>query len=89
MPKVSKKKVIEIVAEEPVQAPTAPIKEEKSYNTCVLMFTIEGHKTWRLSTFQKKEHFNVYLSKQPKHPKVTEKRWFVADRINGTITEEK
>lgn len=82
--KIKKVKVIEedfVVLE----VPMTPLK----FVTYVLMFTIENHRTWRISMFQKKEDLEAYLLKQPKHPKVTEKRWFACDRITGTITEEK
>lgn len=63
--------------------------EEKVFKTYILMFKIEGHKTWRISMFQKKSDLEVYLSKQEKHPTIIEKKWFACERISGAITEEK
>ncbi len=88
--KTKKPKVIkeEVAVETPVAS--APIKkEDKPFSTYILMFTIEGHKTWRVSFYQTKADLDVYLSRQLKHPKIVEKRWFICDRITGNITEEK
>ncbi len=56
-----------------------------------VLFKVEGHPNYRFSQFGKKEYFDTYLAHpaQNKHPKVIEKKWFVIDFINGTITEEK
>ncbi len=64
-------------------------KENQSLLTYVLMFTLAGHKTWRTSFYPTKKYHDIYLSKQINHPEILQKKWFIVDRINGTITEEK
>lgn len=54
----------------------------------VLMFKIIGHETWRINMFKTKDDLNKYLSNQPGHPEITEKKWFIADKINATIIPE-
>ncbi len=63
-------------------------RPEVNLKPVIVMFKIEGHETWRTNLFSKKEDFDIYLKKQLGHPKVTERKWFVRDLINGTITEE-
>ena len=55
----------------------------------IILYTLEGHKTWRVGIFPTKEIFDIYLQVQEKHPKVTDRKWYVVDKINGTIIEEK
>lgn len=66
-------------------------KDDKPFKTYLVMFTIEKHDSWRIGAYPTKEAFDTYLNHpgQSKHPKVTERRWYIVDRINGTITEEK
>lgn len=61
-------------------------KEQTEY--FLLLFKVEGHNKWRVNTFPSKDAFDTYLSKQEKHPKVIERKWFVVDRIVGDITQE-
>lgn len=62
-------------------------KKEEVFSTYAVMFKIEGHDSWRIGLYPTKEAFDIYLSHpgQKNHPKVTEKRWYVIDRINGII----
>ncbi len=97
--KVPKKKVAESVgaAEVPVveQAPVAvaaPVKKDKKApapNTYIVLFKVAGHDSYRMNPFRTKEDLDIYLKTQPNHPVMTEKKWFIFDRINGTITLEK
>ncbi len=66
-------------------------KKEEVYKTFAVMFKIEGHDTWRIGLYPNKQAFDTYLNHpgQKSHPKVTERRWFTVDRINGLIIEEK
>lgn len=54
----------------------------------LLLFKIEGHRTWRMNPVKNEEELTRYLSTQPNHPKITDKKWFSIDRIEGTITEQ-
>ncbi len=66
-------------------------KLEGELNSYIVVFTIEGHQTWRANLYHKKEDFDTYLSNpgQKNHPKILKRKFFCFDKINGTITEEK
>lgn len=94
--KAPKKKVaVEApIAEAPV-AITAPVKaaptpkKKEPESTYILLFTLEGHTSYRMNPFKTKADLEVYMDKvKPKHPPMHNKKWFVVDRINGTITPE-
>ncbi len=57
----------------------------------IIMFKIEGHETWRVSLYKNKQDLERYLQNplNSNHPKITERKWFIVDKINGTIIEEK
>ncbi len=90
-------KKIKVVSESPKETPIAVKvvsagkhpKKEGPKSSYAVMFTIEGHATWRISLYPGKADFDDYLSKQINHPKITAKKFFVIDRITGNITEEK
>lgn len=86
---MSKKVKKEIVV--PVQPEVVQNKKNltKPLVQHIIMFTIEGHTTYRINVFNSKESFDTYLLTQPNHPKVTSRKWFTVDRVTGTITEEK
>lgn len=50
------------------------------------IFKIKDHKTWRLGgCHPENDGFDKYLSTQPKHPVVTERKVFKIDRVTGEI----
>lgn len=55
----------------------------------LLLFKVAGHSTWRASMYPDKGAHDKYMEVATKHPEITDKKWFVIDRIAGTITEEK
>ena len=63
-------------------------KAREPLTKLIFMFKIEGHKTWRLNLWRDKAQLATYLEKNPKHPKITENKWFVVNCIDGTITPE-
>lgn len=84
-----KEKVPKIeVAPVPVVSMAPGKKDDKPLVSYILVFTIEGHRTYRISLYAKKEDLDIYLKSQPKHPKFTDKKWFKVDRITGVITPE-
>ncbi len=67
----------------------SPKKPKENPLTYLLLFKIEGHQSYRMQPYRTKEDLEVYLSKSvPKFPPMLEKKWFILDRINGTITLE-
>lgn len=63
---------------------------KKENPACFLvLFKIEGHETYRTAIWKKPADFDAYL-KQPgqvNHPVPTERKWFIIDKITGTIKE--
>ena len=57
--------------------------ETPSYS--LILFKIKGHKTWRASLQSKENLFENTISKKTK---ITEKKVYRINRINGTITEK-
>lgn len=86
--KESNKKTLEHVPSKEEAAEIQKDIKKTNVKSYILMFTIEGHKTWRLNPVPSKEAWDKYLAGQLKHPKLTEMKWFVVDRITGNITAE-
>ncbi len=64
-------------------------KSKANPTTCIIAFKVEDHISWRIGIFPTKEKFEQYLLGAMNHPKITEKKWFIFDKITGKITEEK
>lgn len=80
---------VPVVTEAPKKPVVAPVKSKKNPITYILLFKVEGHESYRMQPYQTKEDLAVYLKKAvPPFPPMLEKKWFVFDRINGTITLE-
>ncbi len=89
--KVQRKKIVETVepaAEVQVATPVSK-RSEKNQNTYIILFKTDGDPNYKMNPFKTKEALDVYIKNQPGHPVMIEKKWFVFDRINGTITPEK
>lgn len=88
--KIKKEEKVLSAESVPVTEKVKSLSIEKS-NGYVLMFQVEGHRTWRANFYATKEAFDVYLGQpgQAKHAKVTAKKWFIINRFDATITEEK
>lgn len=67
-------------------------KEEKRdfLNSYLLFFKLEGRNGWRKTFYPTKDALVVYLAGpgQKDHAKIVEKKWFLIDNINATVTEE-
>lgn len=71
-------------------APAAAKQEKKEVPPCVLiLFKVEGHETYRAVTKSSEDQFDKEVAIQKNHPKITEKKIFVVDRLNGTVNEKK
>ncbi len=98
--KIAKKKVVKeaepvavtpapVAVEAPKKPVVAPKKDKSNPLTYLLLFKVEGHESYRMQPYRTKEDLDIYLSKAvPKFPPMLEKKWFIFDRINGTITLE-
>ncbi len=89
------KEVVEPVAPKKVPSPEfqkstgqTPSKADSVRTSTLILFRVEGHTTWRTTIFREEKQFDAYLSHpgQKNHPKVTERRIFILDTINGTVT---
>ena len=70
---------------------SAPLTAKKEPGTgFVLLFKTAVHTTYRNSFYRTKDQFEQYIKAQAQahHPVMTDKKWFVIDLINGTITPE-
>lgn len=96
MKKIKSKKIVESIVSVPTAMIVEKVKKSPSLKperptSMILLFKVEGHNTYRSCIYRKKEDFDTYIKlvNNGKHPNVTERKWYVIDKINGTITEEK
>lgn len=52
------------------------------------MFKIEGHTTWRCAMSMDNKSFARAVSIDPNHPKITDIKIMLIDRITGEIREQ-
>lgn len=82
-------KVFKLKTPEQIAADKAPKSEPKKEITTLLsLFKIEGHNTYRVLLNKHEADFTRQIA-SPNFPKITERKVFIVDKINGTIKEIK
>ena len=59
----------------------------KELKSCICLFKMEGHQTWRVLLMRDADAVELYFKTQVGKNKVTQKKFFEIDRITGTFEE--
>lgn len=60
----------------------------KDFYYYLTMFKIEGHTTWRCVMSMDKKSFSKAVAADPNHPKITDIKILLIDRITGELKEQ-